>query len=234
MSDGDVSSTTALARRNLSAFAADLRSRESPLTGVVVASVLAVFVVQAVTATRLGAPIGVVTAVVFVEEPVLAWLLSPFLHRDLAHLLANVAVVGFVGRVVEREFSTRDYAAFLVAAAVLAGLGGYLSKAAFTPDPVTAYGASGIAYAVAGYALRLPFRDHPVRPDALAPERVLATTTPAERVAAVFGVAAVATVAVDVATGPYLALDWLNGAHFVGLLVGAWTAGTHRRHRANR
>jgi len=223
-SDGDATAMRALASRNLSAFAADLRRRESPLTAVVVATVLAVFVVQAVTATRLGAPIGVVTAVVFVEEPALAWLLSPFLHRDPTHLLANVVVVGFVGRVVEREFSPRDYAAFLLAAAVLAGLGGYLSKAAFTPEPVTAYGASGIAYAVAGYALWLPFRDRTVNPAALAPERLLERTTPAERVAAVFGVAAAATVVVDVATGPYLALDWLNGAHLVGLLVGIWTA----------
>lgn len=210
-------------------FLVDLRDRESPLTALVVATVVLVFAVQTLTAARAGAPVGVVTAVVFHERPALAWLLSPFLHRDLAHLVANVVVVALVGRVVEPAFAPRDYVAFLLAAAVLAGLGGYLSKAAFTGAPVTAYGASGVAYAVAGYALRFPFAGTSVGVDALAPDRLLATTTPAERVAAVFGVAAVATVAVDVVTGPYLALDWLNGAHLVGLAVGAWTAAVHHR-----
>lgn len=216
-------------RAGLAAVAADLRDRESPVTAVVVASVLAVFAVQALTAARLGAPIGVVTAGVFVREPALAWLLSPLLHRDVSHLVANVAVLALVGRVVEGAFATRDYVAFLLAAAVIAGLGGYLSKAAFTADPVTAYGASGVAYAVAGYALALPVAGHPLSRAALAPERVVARTTAAERVAAVFGVAAVATVVADLATGPYLALDWVNGAHLVGVLVGLWTAFAHRR-----
>jgi len=217
------------ARAGLSAFAADLRERESPVTAVVVASILAVFAVQALTAARLGAPIGVVTAGVFVREPAVAWLLSPLLHRDASHLAANVVVVAFVGRVIEREFAPRDYVVFLLAAAALAGLGGYLSKAAFTADPVTAYGASGVAYAVAGYALALPVAGRRISRAALSPGRVVARTAAAERVAAVFGVAAVATVAADLATGPYLALDWLNGAHLVGTLVGLWTAFAHRR-----
>jgi membrane associated rhomboid family serine protease len=211
------------------AFAVDVRDRESPVTAVVVVTVVAVFCVQALTASRLGASIWVVTGSVFVEEPVLAWLLSPFLHRDLSHLVANVVVLALVGRVVEREFRTREYVAFLLAAGVLAGLGGYLSKALFSAAPVTAYGASGLAYAVAGYALRLPFTGATSVRSGLDPMRVIEATTPAERVAAVFGVAAVATVAIDVATGPYLGVDWLNGAHLVGLLVGAWTAAIHHR-----
>lgn len=231
MSDANADSMVALAGRAASAFAADVRERDAPVTALVVASTLLVFLVQAVTALRLDAPIGVVTASVFVSDPVLAWALSPFLHRDPAHLAANVVVLALVGTVVEPRFRQRDYVAFLLAAAVLAGLGGYLSKAAFTARPVTAYGASGLAYAVAGYALALPVADAPIDRDALAPRRILARTTPGERVAAVFGVAAATTVLVDVATGPYLAFDWLNGAHLVGLLVGVWTAWTHRPHR---
>jgi|GEM_PF-1283208 membrane associated rhomboid family serine protease len=222
-------SAVAVAVDGFGAFLADLRERESPLTALVVLAIFAVFGVQALTASRLDAPIGVVTASVFVERPAVAWVLSPFLHRDVGHLLANVVVVAFVGRVIERRFVPRDYVAFLLAAAVVAGLGGYLSKAAFTPAPVTAYGASGVAYAIAGYALGLPFADREVSVVALEPERLLAQTTATERVAAAFGVAAVATVLADVATGPYLALDWLNGAHLAGLLVGVWTAFAHRR-----
>lgn len=220
----------ALARRGASAFAADLRERDAPVTVLVVASVLVVFAVQTLTALRLDAPIGVVTASVFVGEPALAWVLSPLLHRDVGHLASNVLVVAVVGTVVEGRFRRRDYVVFLLAAAVLAALGGYLSKAVFTPQPVTAYGASGLAYAVAGYALSLPVAGASLDGDALSMPHVLARTTPGERVAAIFGVAATVTVVVDVATGPYLAFDWLNGAHLVGLLVGVWTAGTHRLH----
>ncbi|WP_323675486.1 rhomboid family intramembrane serine protease [Halorubellus sp. PRR65] len=231
MSDANAESPVALAGRAASAFAADVRERDAPVTALVVASVLLVFLVQAVTALRLDAPIGVVTASVFVSEPALAWLLSPLLHRDLPHLAANVVVLAVVGTVVEPHFRRRDYVAFLLAAAVLAALGGYLSKAAFTVRPVTAYGASGLAYAVAGYALGLPVAGVSLDRDALSVYGVLDRTTAGERVAAVFGVTATATVLADVATGPYLAFDWLNGAHLVGLLVGVWTAWTHRLHR---
>jgi membrane associated rhomboid family serine protease len=186
--------------------------------------------VQALTALRLDAPIGVVTASVFVGEPALAWALSPLLHRDVGHLASNVVVVAVVGTVVEGRFRQRDYVVFLFAAAVLAALGGYLSKAAFTMRPVTAYGASGLAYAVAGYALSLPVVGTSLHGDAFSVRGIVRRTTPAERVAAIFGVAAAATVAVDVVTGPYLAFDWLNGAHLVGFLVGAWTATLHHLH----
>jgi len=234
MSDANAESPVALARRGASAFVADLRERDAPVTALVVASVLLVFAVQAITALRLNAPIGVVTASVFVGEPALAWALSPLLHRDVGHLASNVLVVAVVGTVVEGRFRRRDYVAFLLAAAVLAALGGYLSKAAFTMRPVTAYGASGLAYAVAGYALSLPVLGTSLDANAFSVHGVLARTTAGERVAAIFGVAATVTVAVDVATGPYLAFDWLNGAHLVGLLVGAWTAGTHHLHARNQ
>ena len=234
MTDAHEESLRSLVARGASALAVDVRERDAPVTALVVASTLVVFVVQAVTAVRLNAPIGVVTASVFVSDPVLAWVLSPLLHRDLGHLVANVVVLAFVGTVVEPHFRRRDYVAFLLAAAVLAGLGGYLSKAAFTGRPVTAYGASGLAYAVAGYALGVPVTGVPLDRDTLSMYGVLDRTTPGERVAAVFGVAAAATVLADVATGPYLSFDWLNGAHLVGLLVGVWTAWTHRLHRRRR
>ncbi|MFC6955241.1 rhomboid family intramembrane serine protease [Halorubellus litoreus] len=231
MTEPHEESLRSLLARGASALAVDVRDRDAPVTALVVASILVVFVVQAVTAVRLDAPIGVVTASVFVSEPVLAWLLSPLLHRDLPHLAANVVVLAFVGTVVEPHFRRRDYVAFLLAAAVLAGLGGYLSKAAFTVRPVTAYGASGLAYAVAGYALGLPVAGVSLDRDALSVYGVLDRTTPGERVAAVFGVAAAATVVADVATGPYLTFDWLNGAHAVGFLVGVWMTLVHRRGR---
>lgn len=234
MSDANAAPPVALARRGASALVADLRERDAPVTALVVASVLLVFAVQTITALRLDAPIGVVTASVFVGEPALAWALSPLLHRDVGHLASNVLVVAVVGTVIEERFRRRDYVVFLLAAATLAALGGYLSKAAFTPRPVTAYGASGLAYAVAGYALSLPVVGTPLDADAFSVRGILGRTTPGERVAAIFGVAATVTVVVDVATGPYLAFDWLNGAHLAGLLVGAWTAGTHHLHARNQ
>lgn len=203
---------------------ADLQNRDSPITQRMVLAICVVFLAQEIAAVYFGASILGVTSYVFLHYPVPAWLLTFFLHRGAMHFLANVALIGVVGRVVEPEFSERRYLAFLVDPAVLSALGAYLAKAPFTAKPVAAYGASGFGYALAAYSLRFPSRHD----DALL-DVVTFGTNPveiplAERIAFLLGVAAVLTVALDLLTGPYLTAEWVNGAHLVGVIVGVAVA----------
>lgn len=201
-------------------FRADLRNRDSPITNYVVLAICFVFLAQETAAAFLGASILGVTMYFFLEYPVPAWLLTFFLHASLAHFFANVAIIGFLGRVVEPEFSTQAYLSFLAGTAILSAVGAFLAKAPFTSDPVAAYGASGVGFALAAYSLSFPCRDGEGVLDALRRRNVRVDTTPAEYVAFLFGVAAVSMVVFDLFTGPYLTAEWVNGAHLVGIVVG--------------
>ncbi|MFB6184554.1 MAG: rhomboid family intramembrane serine protease [Haloarculaceae archaeon] len=182
-----------------------LRAAQSPVTIWLVGTILVVFGAQVATSVTTGVPVGVATTHLFYVRPGLAWVLSPLLHRGPMHAATNALLIGYLGRLVEGHFGTRAYAAFLVAATVGSVTGGYLAIVAFRSGPVAAYGASGIGFALAGYSLQYPFRTDP---------------TPAEWLAAIVGVSAVATVVVDVATGPFFGPLWINGAHAVGLALG--------------
>ncbi len=201
-------------------YTEDLRNRHSPITNKVILAICLVFLAQELAAVYFGASIPGVTFYFFLHYPVPAWLLTFFLHQGVMHFLTNVALIGFVGRVVEPTFSKRGYLLFLVGTMVLSALGAYAVKAPFTAKPVAAYGASGFGYALAAYSLRFPLRHGDALLDVLAFGINPVETPPAERIAFLFGVSAVAMVVLDVLTGPYLTAEWVNGAHLVGVGVG--------------
>lgn len=215
-------------RAILRGLVTDLRDRHSPTTNYVVLAICLVFLTQEITAVYLGASILGVTSYFFLKYPVPAWLLTFFLHQGVMHFLANVALIGFVGRVVEPQFSKRGYLTFIVGTVVLSALGAYLAKAPFTAKPVAAYGASGFGYALAAYSLRFPFRHG----DALLHVVTFGTNpveTPlVERIAFLLGVAAATAVVLDLLTGPYLTAEWVNGAHLVGAVIGFLVGGFGR------
>lgn len=205
----------------------DLRQREAPITQWVLLAICLVVLGQTVAAVYLHASILGVTSYFFLEYPIPAWSLSFFLHRDVLHFLANIALIGLIGRVVEQDFSSRAYLWFLAGSAILSGIGGYAFRAAFTSGPVAAYGASGFGFALATYSLALPFRGGHGIQQSLSPESLLANTSPAERFVFLLGISAVLKVLLNLLTGPFFTVDWTNGAHLVGALVGITVGRIH-------
>lgn len=202
----------------------DLQNRHSPITSYVVFAICFVFLTQELAAVYFGASILGVTSYFFLHYPVPAWLLTFFLHKGVMHFLANVALIGFVGRVVEPTFSKREYLLFLVGTIVLSALGAYAFKAPFTTKPVAAYGASGFGYALAAYSLRLPYRHGDGLLDMWKLRNPSLGTPLADRLACLLGVSAILAVALDLFTGPYMTAEWVNGAHLVGVVVGVIVA----------
>lgn len=198
----------------------DLRKREAPITQWVLLAICLVVLGQTLAAVYLHTSILGVTSYFFLEYPIPAWSLSFFLHRDVLHFLANIALIGLIGRVVEQDFPSRTYLWFLVVSAILSGIGGYAFRAAFTSDPVAAYGASGFGFTLATYSLSFPFRGGYGIRQSLNPENLLANTSPAERFVFLLGISAVLKVLLNLLTGPYFTVNWTNGAHLVGALIG--------------
>lgn len=198
----------------------DLSNRDSPITQWLVLTIFVVFLAQGIAAAIFQDSIIGVTSFFFLEYPLSAWLLSFFLHKGIIHFLANIALIGITGRVVEQYFSTRAYFRFIAVAAVFSGIGGFLFQALFTPNPVAAYGASGFGYALATYSLYLPFKGNLSSWRSMKPENLWSNTTPAERFVFLLGVSAIIKITYDLATGPYFTVDWTNGAHLIGGLVG--------------
>ncbi|MCT9096961.1 rhomboid family intramembrane serine protease [Haloarchaeobius sp. HME9146] len=196
-----------------------------------------VFLGQEIAAVVLQASIIGVTSYFFLEYPVPAWLLSFFLHKGILHFLANIALIGIIGRVVEQYFSTGAYLQFIAVAAVFSGIGAFLFRAPFTPKPVAAYGASGFGYALATYSFYLPFKGDVSSLNSLKPENLRSNTTPAERFVFLLGVSAIIQITYNLATGPYFTVEWTNGAHLIGGLVGlaiGWTYPPTMSERARR
>ena len=204
----------------LRGLGANLRDLKSPITNYVVLAICLVFLLQEISAALLGVPIRVFTNYFFFKYPGPAWLLTFFLHKGIGHFFVNVALIGFVGRVVEPQFSKRAYFSFLIGSAVLSAIGAFLFKDPFTTKMVAAYGASGFGYALAGYSLYFPYRDGMGVLDALKPKNLLSNTMPAERIAFLLGVSAVLWVILDILSGPYLTAEWVNGAHLAGVVIG--------------
>lgn len=200
----------------VAAVRGELVAARSPLTLWCSFAVAVVVVVQVGVALRAGTSVRTLTTALFYVEPWLAWPLAFFLHRGPFHALVNVALIVYLGRLAERNFSPGGYAAFLLAGAVGSIAGGYLFITTFGDGPVAAYGASGLGFALAAYSLQYARRDAP---------------TTAEWVAVIVGVAAVATVTADVLTGPVFHPAWMNGAHLTGLLVGVVAGTRHARRR---
>lgn len=199
------------------AVVAQHRSLSAPVTDLLAVAVCAVYAGQAFQAVRWGAPsVFVATNYAYIRIPWLAWPLSPLLHGGLVHVVPNLLTLLAFGRVAEAHLTTRRFATMAAVAAVgsIAALAGW--GLAFGSRPyVAAYGISGVVFAAGGFAVvHLPAHDR---------------VTDLELLAVLFGVCAVALVAVE-ATGAAVSLSpaRLNAGHATGLVVGVATATLRR------
>jgi len=199
------------------AVVAQHRSLSAPVTDLLAVVVCAVYAGQAFQAVRWGAPsVFVATNYAYLRVPWVAWPLSPLLHGGLVHVVPNLVTLLAFGRVVEAHLTTRRFGAMAAVAAVgsivaLAGWG-----LAFGSRPyVAAYGISGVVFAAGGFAVvHLPVH-----------ERV----TDLELLAVLFGVCAVALVAVEaISAAVSLSPASVNVGHAAGLVVGLVTAALAR------
>lgn len=213
------SSVAGFTLETLGRLRTDLARRDSPVTGTLLLAIGLSYLVQSAVASDAGVSRVEATAALFYYQPLVAWLFGAFLHRDLVHVGTNLVAVGFLGRVLEPQFGPRRFLGLLLAAGVVSGLGAYLFTVPFADGWVAAYGASGLAYALAGVALTLPLRARG-RPEHAAVDAVFAELSVGEGLAVVVGLSALATVGLDLATGPYWAVGWVNGAHLGGFALG--------------
>lgn len=209
---------------------ADLFDRRSPVATWLVCLLLIVFAAQTVVGRLAGGSAATVAGGLFLEYEVWAWSLSVLLHRNLLHLGANVGLLWLLGRVIEPIVGRRRFLALLAALAVGSVLGGFLFTAALVDRPVAVYGASGLAFGLATFTVWLPATNTDaggVR-STICVWRRFDGCSPAEKLAVLVGLAAIATVLVDVVTGPAFTAYWINGGHAggaaVGLVAGGWFA----------
>ena len=193
------------------------RSLSAPVTDLLAVVVCAVYAAQAFQAVRWGAPsVFVATNYAYLSVPWLAWPLSPLLHGGLVHVVPNLLTLFAFGRIVEAHLTTRRFAAMAAFAAVasIAALAGW--GLVFGSRPyVAAYGISGVVFAAGGFAVvHFPAHDQ---------------ATDLELLAVLFGVCAVALVAVEsIGAAASLSPASVNVGHATGLAIGLGTAALAR------
>ena len=214
------------AREHVTTLLAELRQYPAPFTTWLVGVVCVAFAGQVALALEVGHSIRLVTGALFLEYPEAAWVLSPFLHRDIGHFAVNVALLAFLGTTNERQFSPLQYLAFIAVAAATSSVFAFATQAPFTDKHIAAYGASGIVLALATYSVSYTPTRRPRTLDDLG-SMLFGAATPVERLAVVLGISSILLVLVDLASPPYLAPHWVNGAHLGGVLVGLVVGSLH-------
>ena len=143
----------------------------------------------------------------FGVHPALAWLLSPFLHRDVPHFVGNLSMFLMLGLAVERHWSKWRYTGFLIGVGYVSTFLGAGFMALFSPDQIAFYGSSGMVFALAGFALIHFLQPH-------------IEIRKIEWFGVLIGILALVMVLIDPLTGPYLDSHWINGGHLAGFVLG--------------
>jgi membrane associated rhomboid family serine protease len=159
-----------------------------------------------------------VTAYLFLNYPLVAWPLSPFLHSGTPHFLANVVVLALTGIEAQRHLSDRQYVGLFLVTAVVTATVGAATMLPFTDGPVASYGISGFVFALATYLLvHLPMaHDEPV----FTPAGFNFDRHPLEVVGLLLGVSVVLLVSIDVGGALLNGFRGVNGGHLGGAVVG--------------
>lgn len=149
-----------------------------------------------------------VTAWIFHEFPLLAWVLSPFLHKGILHFTANIALLTLFGKYVESHTNTRYFILwFIVVTLVSKPVHAWIALQMSTKPNVAVYGISDFVFSLAFYsAIRLYYSKH---------------KNEFEYVAWMIGIFAVLMVGSNAAFAiSQGSVDPVNPGHFVGGLSG--------------
>lgn len=186
----------------------DNLKENAPVTYSFVGVVTGIFILELWMTYKLSLPsIQILTTGIFGAHPLIAWPLSPILHKDFSHFLANIVLLTVLGVPIERHWSWWQYSVFLI-------LTGYLSVGfgagillIFSEQQIAFYGFSGSVFSLAGFALTHLPKAHV----SLKRNELLAISV---------GILALITVLLDPFTGPYFGPHWINGGHLSGFVIG--------------
>jgi len=180
----------------------------APITYAFSGVIIGVFLLEVwfVQTTSVGS-IHVFATGLFGINPALAWLLSPFLHQNVAHFAGNLVLFWMLGLAIERHWSKWRYIGFLIGVGYAATFLGAGFVALFSPKQIAFYGSSGMVFALAGFALIHFLRPH-------------IEIRKIEWLGVFIGILALAIVLIDPLTGPYLAPHWINAGHAAGFMLG--------------
>lgn len=183
-------------------------TQDSPVTYTVIGLIFGIFTAEVyfMYTKDLTSPQLFATGL-FDIAPFIAWPLAPILHKGVFHLVGSIFGIFFLGIPVEKDLGKRMYTAFLVASGYLSTAIGAGVMLLFADGGIAFYGSSGIVFALAGYAV-------------VALPRGVRALERFETVAVFIGAISVGFVVLDPVTGPYLTVDWVNGGHLGGLIVG--------------
>lgn len=130
------------------------KSRPSPYSQILILGITLVFFLQFSLARLLDASsVEILMPYLFINYPLPLWILAPFLHRDLGHLLVNVSLVVLL-LPLESRISKKTFASIIIISGYLATYAAGLYLLAFGNKPnVSYYGTSGFVYGLSGFAL---------------------------------------------------------------------------------
>lgn len=144
------------------------RSREARITVVLILITATVFTLQAllhlyITESFLIGILVILTqpssltglnAYLFVNIPWAACPLAEFLHKGIRHFIANIALLGLFGKIIEPRFQTRHYILWFVGVAIIVKPIDALITLSTSPKPnVAVYGISDFVYSLAIYTV---------------------------------------------------------------------------------
>jgi len=153
-------------------------------------------------------------------DPSPGWLLAPFAHRDITHLVTTAGVVLVYGALVETRLPSATYAGFYVAAgyaSTASQLGAYLSGG----GGFGTLGASGAALALVTFHTTVTLADHVRGRESQSAATVFAATGVVV-VALVLANDFLASVAFEAGTAPFGHMGGLLTGFFYGLVHVRW------------
>lgn len=202
-------------KRLMSTLVDEVRETEAPATHKILLLIAFTFVFQLAIAIIGGGNVRGATAWLFLNFPIPAWSLSFFFHQGFRHLIANIAIIGILGMIVEPRFSETKFWIFALTTGYLSTVTNGLMTAFWSSQPVSSYGASGFGFALAAYAL------FNLRFDQKSP--FFLTTVEDSRlqeIGGIISIAAFVSTLTDPLTGVPFTANWINFAHLSGFSFG--------------
>lgn len=133
-------------------YLSELQSARPIRTGLVVFLCVILFALEFVEGLRRGASVQDINAFLFLNLPGLIWLLAPFLHGGLAHIVGNTVGLLVLSPIFENRVDGRSYWLYFILTASLTIASGAFVESLTTDREVAYYGISGFLYMLLSYS----------------------------------------------------------------------------------